>query len=840
MDRFRRRLMIPIFDTSGKAVVGFGGRTIPAARKKMVDFTPPKYLNSPETAIFEKSKILFGYHTAALARSSAELDYSPVIVVEGYMDAIALWSVGLRKVVATMGTSISLEQLELAANLSESRMILCLDNDPAGVAALERICCNGFLFNVTHRDHIVKVEVAELPQGTKDPADFVDEGIFRLGQSFSSQVAQEFVENILDKSLEWTDWYIQRLARSYDPSAPDGSAGSFPWMFQKVADFLAEMMTQSERALRISKISTTFEQVILQHHNMKGGNDLMLLEQFKSDLHISAMRIASDKEIKARSNKLSGRSLKNLLAVTSRGLGPTSDEDFDMSRSPGTKPSTSGKQAFPRQKLSLQTVSSQSRRSRKQADPPILTPHFAGFDFAHPADREWLKIANSKVRAPQPRLSTAFFKKYSHMARRQRRGRKDLILQPDSYPSPKSLLARGQNYVDEPRILQESAVYFNSNQYHGHRFLTESAVKAGYVSSEIIADCSFLEKGIGVFLRPDIISFVTSAELTLLKILLRSSRSRLVIKNLIDARSAISMYVELSWTNPDRKWLFSILTGDLGDRLPDVHSSGELVEAIKQLELGQIPNQVFGGLFSDCNSTISSISDDCERSENETSCSCVHACLDVFFDNHAGFPLVGDDYHLLAQEAYSTLAWVSTACRLEELKSQLSTSKDFLLLAQGNRSRADLPFYDRNYGLVEQIRDLTFAMRSLAESSKRITENVFYQRISTAFHGSKGSKDALAVAVDEHLDSTVEHTQSESPMAWKEHELLMHRIGEDWNKWLASKDCSNGLLERTSSERGKSESTSSLSYMALEGAEDEEEDLEESLARIEREWGKWL
>lgn len=123
-DFFRRRLMIPIHDRDGR-VVGFGGRVIGEGQ--------PKYLNGPETALFAKRRLLFNLHRARKAvREGAEL-----LVVEGYLDVIALDQAGFAGAVAPLGTALGAEQIELLWQIAPSP-ILCFDGDSAGLRASER------------------------------------------------------------------------------------------------------------------------------------------------------------------------------------------------------------------------------------------------------------------------------------------------------------------------------------------------------------------------------------------------------------------------------------------------------------------------------------------------------------------------------------------------------------------------------------------------------------------------------------------------------------------------------------------------------------------------------
>lgn len=123
-DRFRGRVIFPIHDPRGR-LVGFGGRIIGEGE--------PKYLNSPETELFQKGRLLYGYHRAApAARRSAE-----VVAVEGYMDVIALHLAGVETAVAPLGTALTEQQLALLWRLAPEP-ILCFDGDAAGARAAAR------------------------------------------------------------------------------------------------------------------------------------------------------------------------------------------------------------------------------------------------------------------------------------------------------------------------------------------------------------------------------------------------------------------------------------------------------------------------------------------------------------------------------------------------------------------------------------------------------------------------------------------------------------------------------------------------------------------------------
>ncbi|MGX7895357.1 DNA primase [Tsuneonella sp. HG222] len=126
-DRFRGRLMLPIQDTRGR-VIAFGGRILDSGKTDA-----PKYLNSPDTPLFDKGRTLYNIHRAGPASRKT----GRIVVVEGYMDVIALAAAGIADAVAPMGTALTEAQIELMWRLVETP-VLCFDGDAAGQRAAMR------------------------------------------------------------------------------------------------------------------------------------------------------------------------------------------------------------------------------------------------------------------------------------------------------------------------------------------------------------------------------------------------------------------------------------------------------------------------------------------------------------------------------------------------------------------------------------------------------------------------------------------------------------------------------------------------------------------------------
>lgn len=152
-DVFRNRVMFPLFDQSGK-VVAYSGRTLEIG----VDI--PKYVNSPETELFKKSEILYGYHKAK--HGIRQLEFS--LVVEGQFDVVMSHQAGYINTVAVSGTALTQHHVQLLERLS-TKVVLALDADKAGIAA---VCRAADLMLRRGMD----VKVAVMPDG-KDPADII-------------------------------------------------------------------------------------------------------------------------------------------------------------------------------------------------------------------------------------------------------------------------------------------------------------------------------------------------------------------------------------------------------------------------------------------------------------------------------------------------------------------------------------------------------------------------------------------------------------------------------------------------------------------------------------------
>ena len=185
-DIFRHRVMVPIIDVRG-SIIAFGGRVL--------DDSKPKYINSPETMVYHKSRTLFALN---IAKKSPSKRY---ILCEGYMDVIAMHEAGFDTAVCACGTALTPEQVKLLSEYAEEA-VLCYDSDEAGQKATERSLR---LF----ADSPVKVSVLTIP-GAKDPDEFI------------RHYGKERFEMLLNGTSNPTEFALGKAKKKYDLRTDDG------------------------------------------------------------------------------------------------------------------------------------------------------------------------------------------------------------------------------------------------------------------------------------------------------------------------------------------------------------------------------------------------------------------------------------------------------------------------------------------------------------------------------------------------------------------------------------------------------------------------------------------
>ncbi|CAN5539685.1 DNA primase [soil metagenome] len=236
-DRFRNRFMFPIADRDG-AIVGFGARAMGDDQ--------PKYLNSPQTPLFDKSSLLYGLN---LAKESIRTR-DQVVIVEGYMDVIAAHQFGHENVVAAMGTALTESQVGLIKRFSK-RIVLALDSDAAGQMATLR-SLESMPNALDHVDHPIpepaglirfekkldaQISILQIPAG-KDPDELL-------------RNHPEQWDELVQHAIPFLDFYIDAVTSDVDVNDPRSKSAAF----QRIAPLLRQVGDQLTQQHYIGRIS---------------------------------------------------------------------------------------------------------------------------------------------------------------------------------------------------------------------------------------------------------------------------------------------------------------------------------------------------------------------------------------------------------------------------------------------------------------------------------------------------------------------------------------------------------------------------------------------------------
>ena len=208
-DRFRNRVIFPIIDVRGN-VIGFGGR--------VMDDSTPKYLNSPDTPVYNKSRNLFALNIAKGSKAGR------VILTEGYMDTISLHQAGFDSAVASLGTSLTEEHGQLLSRYFKEA-IIAYDGDGAGIAAAQRA------IPLLEKAGL-KVRVLQM-QGAKDPDEFI------------KSYGREAFSRLLDRSENQVDYRLAQVRKKYDLT-DDAQRVAF---LQEAAELVSTLHSAVEREI---------------------------------------------------------------------------------------------------------------------------------------------------------------------------------------------------------------------------------------------------------------------------------------------------------------------------------------------------------------------------------------------------------------------------------------------------------------------------------------------------------------------------------------------------------------------------------------------------------------
>lgn len=232
-DKFRGRLMFPIHNESGK-VIAFGGRAL-------YEGDEPKYLNSPGTAIYTKSLVLYHLHRAReAARRTGRL-----VLVEGYMDVIGAWAAGVKEAVAPCGTALTPQQVKMMSKYAP-QVVVNFDPDNAGANAAEKSIA------ILLEEHM-RVRIATL-EGGLDPDEYV-----------MAHGAEAYV-NRLDKAQNYFHWLAGRAQQRFDVKTAEGKVQALEFLLPSIR----RVQDPMERASLAAELA-----------NRLGVEQAMLLDQFR-------------------------------------------------------------------------------------------------------------------------------------------------------------------------------------------------------------------------------------------------------------------------------------------------------------------------------------------------------------------------------------------------------------------------------------------------------------------------------------------------------------------------------------------------------------------------------
>ena len=254
-DRFRNRVIIPIADEHGH-ITGFGGRVITNADS-------PKYLNSPETIIFNKRYLLFGLDQAQKAIKEQNF----AIVVEGYMDAISLHSYGITNAVASLGTAFTVQQCRKILRFSPN-IYFCYDSDNAGQNATMRALAIASSSGAN-------VRVISIPDG-KDPDEFV-----------KKHGAKAFY-TLIDKALPLMEFQLQYVLKNTNGNTLEGKLSAINQLMPLLAN-ISNAVERNEYIIRISNVLGIDEGVI--------RSDLQRQSSFKNYTEVNSLPGSNTRKI---------------------------------------------------------------------------------------------------------------------------------------------------------------------------------------------------------------------------------------------------------------------------------------------------------------------------------------------------------------------------------------------------------------------------------------------------------------------------------------------------------------------------------------------------------------
>ena len=305
-DKFRNRLMLPVIDTRGD-VVAFGSRVL--------DKSEPKYMNSPETPVYSKRRVLYGLNLAKKTKRPN------IILCEGNLDIVTLHQAGFDNAVASMGTALTVEQTRLLSRFTKE-LVLCYDNDSAGKTATERALqiLNGSEFSV---------RVLQLPRRLAD-----GEYVKQDADDFIKFQGRDAFERLLGGSENGVEFRMEQVAGKYDLSNDQARVE----YSREISDLIASLPSPVEReiygarAAELAKIGPDAMKLEIQRaYKRRTGQERK--RQLRQELNPAAQIQPKERSLRYE-NLRSARAEEGLLGLLImdeglfRGSPPLREEQF--------------------------------------------------------------------------------------------------------------------------------------------------------------------------------------------------------------------------------------------------------------------------------------------------------------------------------------------------------------------------------------------------------------------------------------------------------------------------------------------------------------------------------
>lgn len=379
----------------------------------------------------------------------------------------------------------------------------------------------------------------------------------------------------------------------------------------------------------------------------------------------------------------------------------------------------------------------------------------------------------------------------------------------------------------------EAPVYFNSEDFNGHQFLSNDAADAGYSQGNHRPDRSLVQEGVAVLAKPDPKSMVLSAEDSLLRILIMHRPARTTVRNMLDARSAIVPNDAFIWSCPEREWLFvRLISGDCEiQQLGGVRELRHFLSSLSDVPKGAFSKQLTSrqdlAPEQDGDIAVASVAElrrqDSDISAKFHSGSNVEGSLDPFFVQELSSPTddqsVIEKGDLVVQEIVAAFLSASMSMKVEGIKRELSecryrqqmaataevadagsiTARNTTAMIQSRQNGAivtsDSALSDQEMELLISLHNSTRILQSATASAKRISTKLMDESFTNGADGriSRHLQKELASHVDDHMGSMLATDRFADDQINgalgdaaddEPRDVMLDRMANEWGDWF--------------------------------------------------------